>query len=426
MSANGAHVFGGVTVSTGYRWASVETHGLSAATVLRSNLKALGAGVNVNLTKGEYVAIGFVDKVDAKLNAKSLKHPSAMAMLTLAAPTQAYWVVKEAVGDGQFWVGVLIDGVPDAESDQILSEQAADEFVERFLADDERYELHFNEFAALTARLSKKSKAACIPSGADSQRIRLLASLVLLSILVAGGTIGFEEWKKIERQRKLSQNDQADQAAQNAEAERQAQLAREKRLDELAAKLRTGDAQTQMTDWIKAIGPIEVRIKGWSLRTLSCNPNQCTLTYQRETGFVKNLLAAWPKAVVSLDKPNEAVVVLPVDSSTRPMTRQDLTQAWSTEMRVNLLQLRHMADAAKVTFQAQEPQTDSLVGAHVGSWKSTGKEISDLWKLHLPQLMDTMKLVPGLSMSNLQMNFQGGQFGQWELAGDFVFLKASQ
>lgn len=181
-----------------------------------------------------------------------------------------------------------------------------------------------------------------------------------------------------------------------------------------------------MTDWIKAIGPIEVRIKGWSLRTLSCNPNQCTLTYQRETGFVKNLLAAWPKAVVSLDKPNEAVVVLPVDSSTRPMTRQDLTQAWSTEMRVNLLQLRHMADAAKVTFQAQEPQTDSLVGAHVGSWKSTGKEISDLWKLHLPQLMDTMKLVPGLSLSNLQMNFQGGQFGQWELAGDFVFLKASQ
>lgn len=381
--------------------------------------KALGNIASVTLRKGTYSIIGHATKAQFKAVKKASKHPSATALLTMAAPEGARWIVKQTLQDGRVWIGVLIDGVPYADADRVIDAETADQFVSTLQATDD-YEVFEDSLGELIGKIDKKGAAQALVAIQSEEAIKVLLMIVGIASVGVAGYFGYGAYMDGERRRWLTSQSEASERAAKEQAQREEQKRYNERIQELASKLRKTSAQGQINAWMVAINPLALDAAKWGLNSVSCTTSSCTLTYQRGKGLLQRFMEQFPDAKFDLSKPNEASLTLKLQGVAPALTQQELKGELNPKMLATIGQLMHMASNASVQFNPTAAQADDITFAKKGGWSASGSRFNDI--RDLSELFDKYGMSPNFTIQTMALKVDGNQLNKWELKGEYVFL----
>ena len=367
---------------------NLDWHALPADQSERSALKAI-MEQNKGVKAGVIVKYGGVTLIGlGPTNAKVISGPSAAAWLSMAnqkAQDQGNagmpstgsgsandWVLIENLGDQQYWVAVIRDGVPlpgmDVVVERDLALDIAREAVETapfvVFSPDESIRndvpagtiVDARGFADLVQGVKPGKAAMRAISGVPVKVLAAVAGLLVLGLL----WMGYSWYAEKKKQEELAQRAAADaaMAAKQQSADKAAYAvsvkkavidALEKGEKDLNIALKSPSADEAIASWVGLIANVSVNQNGWAITNFECafesdgSPSCKVNLTRQENGINRMLFQDHPDAVLEGDAASFVIKGSP--TSARSGRFQDLERAKSFNLDfISDLQMLHFAN----------------------------------------------------------------------------------
>lgn len=326
-------------VVIGLEWELLE-YGVAERKAVRDILKRnTGVKAGVLVRSADVATLGMMEP-----GKKKPSGPSGAALLAIAnQDAQArstgksssiednQWVVVENIGDDEYWVVDIKDGVPLPGSDFVggfekvrlyLSEMLEGTGFKVFTNDHE-----IQDAVGHQAMVIPKSAAEIIDEVEKRSRGNLktlsgvdpaMVGAVLVFAILVGGYFAWDYWKEY-TQRQAQQNAASQRALadrQRAEAERQEYMqsvekavydALDQGIESVNMALRTASPREVIRSWMDIVGKVPLNHSGWDTVSIECEmetPSQpvCLVNLRRtDIGINRILLTDYPQAQISGD-----------------------------------------------------------------------------------------------------------------------------